>query len=325
MCGGGIAGVDAPLDGHQLGLQLGDGLVGLLAFLERLSVPAVLALDRGHALAFERPGQNHGRVVLGGLRGGKRVQQRLDVVAVHDERVPAERVPARGDLVHPMVELRVLALTEPVHVDYAAEVVELVKERHVSRFPHRAFGHLAVAEEHVGAVVGLDAPRVERRADRGADALAERARRHVDKRQSRRRVPLEVGVEPAQLEQLGAGKEAGVRPGRIQNRRRVPLRQHEAVVVGILRILRIEAHLAEKERRDNLGRGHAGRRVTAPGLGRRLDRIDAELGGEVFQGRNRFRRSHFVQESLSQVRVGSRLAARVSGRSSELGGCQATS
>jgi hypothetical protein len=225
-------------------------------------------------------------VVLGSLRGGKRVQQRLDVVAVHDEGVPAERIPARGDLVHPMVELRVLALPERVHVDYAAEVVELVKERDVGRFPDRAFGHLAVAEEHVGAVVGLDSPRVERRADGGTDALAERARRHVDKRQPRCRMPLEVGVERAQLEQVGAGKEAGVRPGRIENRRRVPLREHEAIVVGILRIFRIEPHLAEKERRDDFGRRHAGRRVTAPRFGRRLDRIDAELGGEVFQGRD---------------------------------------
>ncbi len=271
---------------HELRLQLGDGLVGLLTFLERPAVPAVLALDRRHALALDRPGQNHGRVVLCGLRGGKRVQQRLDVMAVHGERVPAECVPAGRDLVHPMVELRVLALPERVHVDDAAEVVELVKERHTGRFPHRAFGHLAVAEEHVGAVVGLDAPRVERRSHTRADALAERAGRHVDKRQSRRRVPLEVGVEPAQLEQIRAGEEPGVRPGRVENRRRVPFRQHEAVVVGILRVLRIEAHLAKKDGRDNLGRGHARRRMTAPGLGRRLDRIDTKLGGEVSEGRD---------------------------------------
>ena len=106
------------------------------------------------------------------------------------------------------------------------------------------------------------------------------------------------------LSSSARGKEPGVRPGGVEDRRRVPLRQHEAVVVGILRVLRIEAHLAEEQRRDDLGRRHAGRRMTAPGFGRRLDRIDAKLGGEVLQGGNRFRRSHFVQESLSQVRVG---------------------
>ena len=115
------------------------------------------------------------------------MEQRLDVMAVHDQRVPAERVPARGNLVHLVLELRVPALAERVDVDDAAEVVELVIEGDVRRFPHRAFRHLAVAEEHVGPVVGSDPARVERRADGRADALAERARRDVDKRQPRRR------------------------------------------------------------------------------------------------------------------------------------------
>ena len=59
----------------------------------------------------------------------------------------------------------------------------------------------------------------------------------------------------AQLQQLVARKEPGLGPGRIEDRRRVPLRQHEAIVVGILRILRIEAHLGEEQRRHDLGRG----------------------------------------------------------------------
>ena len=109
---------------------------------------------------------------------------------------------------------------------------------------------------------------------------------------------LEVRVDAAQVEQVGARKEPGVRPGRVENRRGMALRQHEAVVVGILRVLRIEAHLAEKERRDDLCRGHARRRVAAAGFGGRLDRIDAKLGGEVLQRGNGC--SHFVQESLSR-------------------------
>ena len=212
------------------------------------------------------------------------MQQRLDVVAIDDERVPAERVPARGNLVHLVLELRVAALAERVDVDDAAEVVELVIERDVRRFPHRAFGHLAVAEEHVGPVVGSDAARVERRAHRRANALAERAGRDVDKRQPRRRMAFEVGVDLPQVEQIRARKEPRVRPGRVEDRRRMPLRQHEAVVVGILRVLRIEAHLAKEERRDHLGRGHAGRRVTGTRFGRRGDRVDPELGGDVAEG-----------------------------------------
>ncbi len=58
--------------------------------------------------------------------------------------------------------------------------------------PHRAFGHLAIAEQHVRPVVRLDAARVERDADGGADPLTERSGGDVDERQPRRRVPFEI-------------------------------------------------------------------------------------------------------------------------------------
>jgi hypothetical protein len=64
----------------------------------------------------------------------------------------------------------------------------------------------------------------------------------------------------------------------------MPLRQHEAVVVGILRVLRIETHLAKEERRDDLGRGHAGRRVTGTRFGGRRDGVNPELGGNIAEG-----------------------------------------
>ena len=118
----------------------------------------------------------------------------------------------------------------------------------VGRFPDRAFGRLAVAEQHVGAVVGLDPARVERAADRGADALAERAGGDVDERQPRRRMTFEIGADLAQLQQLGAIERAGLGPRGVENRRGVPLRQHEAIAVRVVRILRIEAHLGEEQR-----------------------------------------------------------------------------
>ena len=85
---------------------------------------------------------------------------------------------------------------ERVDVDDRAEVVELVSRRATfGRFPHRSFGHLAVAEQHVGAVVGADAAGVQRGADRRADALPERPGRHVDERQPRRRVSFQIRIE----------------------------------------------------------------------------------------------------------------------------------
>ena len=157
-----------------------------------------------------------------------------------------------------MAPLRRPALAEPVDVDDPAERIELVVRRGLRRLPDRAFGRLAVAEQHVGAVVGLDAARVERDADAGADALSERSGRDIDPRQPRRRMSLEIGIEAPQRQQLIARDDARLGPGGIEDRRRVSFRQHEAIVVGVLRVARVVAHLREEQRRDDVGRGAAG-------------------------------------------------------------------
>ena len=138
----------------------------------------------------------------------------------------------RANCLHVVLPHRRAALAERVDVGDAAQVVEPVDRGDVGRFPDRPFGRLAVAEQHVGAVVRLDAARVERDADGGADALAERAGGDVDERQPRRRMPFEIGVDLAQLQQLGAIEGAGFGPRGVENRRGVALRQHEAIALG---------------------------------------------------------------------------------------------
>ena len=96
-------------------------------------------------------------------------------------------------------------------------------------FPHRAFGRLAVAHQAVGAIVRADAAGVQRGADRRAQALAERPGRHVHERQPRRGVAFEIRGEQPQVGELLARDEARLRPHRVQQRRRVPLRHHQAV------------------------------------------------------------------------------------------------
>jgi hypothetical protein len=88
----------------------------------------------------------------------------------------------------------------------------------------------------------------------------------------------------AQLQQFLAREEPGFGPGRVEDRRGVPLRQHAAVVVGVLRVLRVVAHLVEEERRHDLGRRQARGRMPAAGLRRRADRVDPKLGSDVAQG-----------------------------------------
>ncbi len=144
------------------------------------------------------------------------------------------------------------ALAEAVHVHDGAQPAELVKFGGRRRFQHGSFGALAVAQEHVGPVVGRDAPRIERGAHARADALAKRPRGHVHPRQSRRGMAFEIGVELPETQQRRTGHDASFSPRGIQHGRGVPLRQDEAIVVGAMRIVGIEAHLVKEQDRNDL-------------------------------------------------------------------------
>ena len=61
-----------------------------------------------------------------------------------------------------------------------------------SSFPNGAFGDLAVTKQDVSVVIQFVEPRGERHAGADAQALAERAGRHVHKRQPRRGMAFEI-------------------------------------------------------------------------------------------------------------------------------------
>ena len=246
-------------------------------------MPAVLVLGERHALALERPGQDHRRLALDRPRFLVGGEQLVDVVPVDRDGVPAEGAPAGRELLEVVPELRRPALSEAVDVGDRADRVELEELAHLGGFPHRAFRRFTVAHHHVGAGRRSDAAGVERDADGGGEALAERAGRQVDEVEARRRVPFQVGRVLAQLHDLAAREEAGFGPGGVEDRGGVALRQHEAVVLVALRVLRIEAHLAEEKRRHDLRGGTARGGVAAASLARRLHRVDAELGGDVLE------------------------------------------
>ncbi len=275
-----------PVRGHELSLELGQRAVELVAFLERPPVPAVLALRERHALPLNRPGENHCRLAFGPARLVERIEDRGEIVTVDHDRVPAERAPAARELLHVVLPHRRAALAEPVDVRDAAQVIQPIHRGDVRGFPDGAFRGLAVAEHHVRPVVRPDPARVQRAPDRGADALAERSCRDVDERQPRRGMPLEIGSNLAQLEQLRSIEQARFRPRRVQNRRRVSLRQDEAIVFGIVRILGIEPHLGEEQRGREVGHRAAARRVAGAGLRRRPQGVDPQARGDVRQSGN---------------------------------------
>ena len=192
-------------------------------------MPAVLVLDRCDAFALERASENHRRPSARRARGCKGVKQRLNVVPVDDDGVPAEAGPTPLELRHVVIELGRLTLPQAVDIDNGAEIVEVVVRREVRRFPDRAFRHLAVSEQRVRPVVGPNPARVQRRSDRGADSLAERARGDVGERQARRRVPFEVRVDAPELQQLLAREQSGLSPRGVQDRRSMPLREYEPI------------------------------------------------------------------------------------------------
>src|SRR3954453_13893095 len=124
--------------------ELFDRLVGVL---ERLAVLAGLVLDRLDALALLGLGDDHGRAALGlaGLRVGR--VDRVVVVAVDRDRVPAERLGAANVAVEVPADHGLASLAEPVDVDDRGEVVELVERSVLEGLPHRALGHLGVTAE----------------------------------------------------------------------------------------------------------------------------------------------------------------------------------
>ena len=244
-------------------------------------MPAVAPFDERHALALDGARQNHRRAAARPARRVERIENRRHVVAIDDDGVPAERAPAVLELRHVVRPHRRPALTERVDVGHTAQIVETGRRGGVGRFPDRSFRRLTVAEQHVGAIRRPDAARVQRRPDRRTDALPERARRHVDERQARRRMPFEVGVDAAQLEQLAPVERAGLSPRGVENRRGVALRKDEAIGVGIVRIAGIEAHFGEEQRGHQVGHRAAAGRMAAGRLRGRADRVDAQARGDV--------------------------------------------
>ena len=271
---------------HEPAVQFVERAVEVGTRRDRLAVPAVLPLDERHPLALHRAGENHRRP-SGGPRGFlQRREDRADVVAVDDDRMPAEGAPPLPVAVQVVAPLRRPALAEPVDVRDGAQVVEPVAVRDLGRLPHRALRRLPVADQHVGPMRRADAPGVERDADRGADALPERSGRHVDERKARRRVPFQIAVDPAEPEQIVRRHETRLGPGGVEQRRGMPLREDEAVVVVVPRVPRVEPHVPEEQRRDEVGGRAAARRMPAARRARGAHRGDPQSGRDLLQRGN---------------------------------------
>ena len=181
-----------------------------------------------------------------------------------------------------VTERRRLTLAEAVDVHNRDEIAQLVIARERSGFPDRTFGNFAVTEENIGVVIQLILSCGERHTDADAKSLTERTRRHIGERKARRRMTFEVVAKLAEFQQFGNRDKAVFRPCSVKQRRSVAFRENEAVVVVVMRILRVILHVAEEECRDNIRRRAAGGGVAAAGRRGSFDGVDAQRVGDPF-------------------------------------------
>src|SRR5439155_24563927 len=93
-----------------------------------------------------------------------------------------------------------LALAKTIPIDQRDQIVQMVNARDRGGLPNGPFRALAVAEQDVSSKIQVIEFRAERHAGAGAQALAQRACRHVNERQPRGGMPFQIGAEQAQLE-----------------------------------------------------------------------------------------------------------------------------
>ncbi len=212
-------------------------------------------------------------------RGDRRV---VVPVAGHD--VPVERAPLVGDRVqahHLFDEAVDLSL---VVVEDDAQVVELELGRRHRRLPDLPLLRLAVADHRVDAELVAVQLRRQRHPDRDREPLAERSGRRLDaRREEVRGVALHRAAQPPQRRQQIAREVTRVRQHRVQRRDRVPLRQHEAVALRPVRLVRAVAHLAEEKRLQDVHRRQRSARVAAGRRGDRRQVVDAQVEGAVLE------------------------------------------
>jgi hypothetical protein len=96
-------------------------------------------------------------------------------------------------------------------------------------------------------------------------------------------MPFEVRSEEAEGRQVFARDEAGLGPERVEQRRRMALRQNQPVRERVLRVARVEAHLREEQHGHEVRGRLAGSGMPAPGRGCGPDGLDAQAGGDVPQ------------------------------------------
>ena len=217
----------------ERGLELVQRLLGLL-LRRRLAVEAEAALHERDAAALLRLADDRGRAVEGAA-ALERLDDRLHVVAVDLDRVPAEGLELGADVagVHDLLG-RAVGL-EVVVVDDRGDVADPEVLRRGRRLPGLALLAVAVGEQAEGlrGLVEVVEPQREADPDGHREALAERTGRDLDAGgRAHVGVALEHRADLAELLELGVREVAVLGERGVEDRGGVALGEDEAVALG---------------------------------------------------------------------------------------------
>jgi len=120
----------------------------------------------------------------------------LDVVAVDNDGVEAKSVEPFAVDLHVVLERCRFRLAQSVDVEDGAQVVQLVVAGKMQGFPNRALGAFTIADQAVRLVGRLVKVLADVSHAAGhAQALAQRARRHIDEVKARRGMAFQIRID----------------------------------------------------------------------------------------------------------------------------------
>ena len=146
-------------------------------------------------------------------------------------------------------------------------------------------------------------PAGERHAVGNREALAQRTSGHVHARGiGHVGVALQVRAILAQGDEVLTREVTALGEGRVQRRRRMALREHQTVTLGIVGVLGVDVHLVKIEHRQDVGAGKRAARVAGACRSERLDDVNAKLVCDCLEVSGHIQKSPFVGVGDASIR-----------------------
>ena len=225
-------------------------------------MPSGIVFHEGNALALDRLGQDHSGLALHGLglcecslNGFEIMAVDLDDVGTKGGELLIQRLGGHN-IAGAAVDL------QAVDVHDGAEVIELILGSGHEGFPNLTFGHFAVAQDGIDAVILVLYLTGQSHADSNGDALTQRTGGHIDTVDMLHfHVTGHMAINAAEHLEFFDREEATQRENGIDSGRAMTLGHDEAVTVGVLGILRIHIHFVKIQSRQHVHAGHGAARM----------------------------------------------------------------